>query len=229
VIQEFTYQDGAAGPLAADGGGSSLEALDVNGDYNDPANWQASPLIGGTPGQPAIIRPVFGSMTYDGTQIRLRFQATSGQTYTVYWCDSLTTGSMDSADNHPRRRQHPNGRSSKLESCNDLLHGDFARRHKTARSRWRPAIDQVGRLTDPRQSPCKTVRRIDLHFFQFGCCRRRGWLSALSIDCRQAVAPIHGVSLSGCGLEAQTDLCSIVCHRAEDRADDGGLTGCPPD
>ena len=49
-IHDFTYDDEAPWPLEADGNGSSLEVIDMNGDYNDPANWRASLLAGGTPG-----------------------------------------------------------------------------------------------------------------------------------------------------------------------------------
>jgi hypothetical protein len=92
VIVDFTYHPAAGWPAAVDGGGSSLEVLDINGDYNDPRNWQASVLPGGTPGSPAIIRPVLSAVSQEGTQIRLRFQAAAGQTYTLYRSDHVTAG-----------------------------------------------------------------------------------------------------------------------------------------
>lgn len=49
-IHDFAYDDETPWPLGADGNGSSLEVIDMNGDYNDPANWRASLLAGGTPG-----------------------------------------------------------------------------------------------------------------------------------------------------------------------------------
>ena len=49
-IHDFTYDDEDPWPSGADGNGSSLEVIDVNGDYNDPANWRSSLQIGGTPG-----------------------------------------------------------------------------------------------------------------------------------------------------------------------------------
>lgn len=51
VIHRFTYDDAAPWPTAADGGGSSLEVIDTEGDYNDPLNWRASNLPSGSPGQ----------------------------------------------------------------------------------------------------------------------------------------------------------------------------------
>ena len=50
VIQEFAYGDSGDWPAEADGGGATLEIVDVTGDYNDPANWVASTEQGGTPG-----------------------------------------------------------------------------------------------------------------------------------------------------------------------------------
>lgn len=50
VIHQFTYNDAAPWPTAADGAGSSLEVINTEGDYNDPLNWRASPLPGGSPG-----------------------------------------------------------------------------------------------------------------------------------------------------------------------------------
>ncbi|MDB4538203.1 lamin tail domain-containing protein, partial [Akkermansiaceae bacterium] len=50
VIHQFTYDDAAPWPIAADGTGPSLEVIDVEGNYNDPANWRSSSVLGGSPG-----------------------------------------------------------------------------------------------------------------------------------------------------------------------------------
>jgi hypothetical protein len=50
TIQSITYSDDAPWPTAADGDGRSLEILDPLGDANNPANWRASYLVGGSPG-----------------------------------------------------------------------------------------------------------------------------------------------------------------------------------
>ena len=55
IIHQFDYDDDAPWPVAADGTGPSLEVIDVEGDYNDPANWQASALLGGSPGSAAAV------------------------------------------------------------------------------------------------------------------------------------------------------------------------------
>jgi hypothetical protein len=44
------YDDGNGWPTAADGGGYSLEIIDVFGNPDDPANWRASGAANGTPG-----------------------------------------------------------------------------------------------------------------------------------------------------------------------------------
>ncbi len=50
TIHDFTYDDNAPWPLAADGTGPSLEVIDPEGDYNDPLNWRASSFADGSPG-----------------------------------------------------------------------------------------------------------------------------------------------------------------------------------
>lgn len=50
TLTSVTYRDDAGWPLAADGGGSSLELIDVTAGSSDPANWQAS-SGNGSPGQ----------------------------------------------------------------------------------------------------------------------------------------------------------------------------------
>ena len=51
MIQAFTYDNSGAWPGRADGKGSSLEVIDVNGNYNDDSNWRASGEYGGSPGR----------------------------------------------------------------------------------------------------------------------------------------------------------------------------------
>ena len=51
ILAEVDYSDDGKWPLAADGAGHSLSKLNLRGDPNDPDNWRASPLPGGTPGR----------------------------------------------------------------------------------------------------------------------------------------------------------------------------------
>jgi hypothetical protein len=50
TIHDFVYDDTAPWPTEADGGGKSLEVIDVAGDYSDYHNWRGSSEINGTPG-----------------------------------------------------------------------------------------------------------------------------------------------------------------------------------
>lgn len=50
VIHDFTYNDKAPWPEAADGKGPSLEVIDTRGNYNSPSNWFASTSGAGAPG-----------------------------------------------------------------------------------------------------------------------------------------------------------------------------------
>ena len=52
IIHDFSYDDEAPWPLAADGDGPSLEVIDSAGNYNDPLNWRASAFTDGSPGLP---------------------------------------------------------------------------------------------------------------------------------------------------------------------------------
>ncbi|MGC6465906.1 MAG: lamin tail domain-containing protein [Akkermansiaceae bacterium] len=51
IIHDFSYSDDDPWPVAADGDGPSLEVIDTEGNYNDPANWRASAYKSGSPGQ----------------------------------------------------------------------------------------------------------------------------------------------------------------------------------
>ncbi|RJP32505.1 MAG: hypothetical protein C4527_05995 [Candidatus Omnitrophota bacterium] len=51
IILSFEYDDALPWPTAADGQGPSLQVIDVNGNYNDSANWKASEQDGGSPAQ----------------------------------------------------------------------------------------------------------------------------------------------------------------------------------
>lgn len=57
TIVSVDYDDAHPWPVAADGGGASLEIIDPNGDPDDPANWRASSVLHGTPGQSPSAAP----------------------------------------------------------------------------------------------------------------------------------------------------------------------------
>jgi hypothetical protein len=51
ILDSVDYDDENGWPTVADGGGYSLEIIDPLGDPDDPANWKASAVLKGTPGQ----------------------------------------------------------------------------------------------------------------------------------------------------------------------------------
>ncbi len=50
IIVSVDYKDSGGWPVAADGGGATLELVSPHGDPDDAANWVASTQAGGTPG-----------------------------------------------------------------------------------------------------------------------------------------------------------------------------------
>ncbi|MBP7053782.1 MAG: CotH kinase family protein [Phycisphaerae bacterium] len=54
ILSEFTYGTQTPWPSLADGGGPSLEMVDVTADPALPESWQASRAEGGSPGSPSI-------------------------------------------------------------------------------------------------------------------------------------------------------------------------------
>jgi hypothetical protein len=58
IITSLDYDDAGGWPVAADGGGYSLEIVNPFGDPDDPANWRASSTPGGTPGTGSSTPPL---------------------------------------------------------------------------------------------------------------------------------------------------------------------------
>jgi len=83
TLLEITYGTEAPWPPEADGGASSLELLDWNGDFNSGANWRASSLIHGTPGavEGGVLR--IESAGVNGRRVTLRFSVRAGARYTL--------------------------------------------------------------------------------------------------------------------------------------------------
>ncbi len=55
IIHDFEYDTVEPWPVTPAGEGPSLEVIDTEGDYNDPANWRASAVAGGTPGAGVLL------------------------------------------------------------------------------------------------------------------------------------------------------------------------------
>jgi hypothetical protein len=57
TVISVSYRDSGGWPASADGGGYSLELIEPNGSSGDPANWQASAVLNGSPGLPNSTAP----------------------------------------------------------------------------------------------------------------------------------------------------------------------------
>lgn len=60
-IVAFSFDDVAPWPTAADGGGPSMEVVNVDGDYSSGLNWRASAAAGGNPGRQGTARGDFNA------------------------------------------------------------------------------------------------------------------------------------------------------------------------
>lgn len=76
TVLDFRYGTSGDWPTSADGGGHALEAVDPAGRLDEAAHWRASPLTGGSPGEPnqppalkleaTMIAPGFLRFRFDG-------------------------------------------------------------------------------------------------------------------------------------------------------------------
>lgn len=64
AVDSILYDDQAPWPVEPDGNGPSLERVYGRMYGNEPANWAASTLAGGTPGRPNSVSPVLSWSTY---------------------------------------------------------------------------------------------------------------------------------------------------------------------
>ena len=64
LIEGFTYDDEPPWPTSPDGTGPSLEIKDPLGDHNDAANWRASRVSGGSPGESGALQGDFWGMLF---------------------------------------------------------------------------------------------------------------------------------------------------------------------
>jgi len=95
ILFDITYGTIAPWPVAADGGGPSLELHNLSGDRSAPDHWQSSTAAGGSPGLPVSIEPVTVSgLVREGNQLRLFIPAVVGRTYHVFTTESLTANAV---------------------------------------------------------------------------------------------------------------------------------------
>ena len=67
-IVSVDYDDSTPWTDAPDGNGPSLEIIDPLGDANDPSNWRASAMVGGSPGSAGFVIPMLAG-DYDGSGV----------------------------------------------------------------------------------------------------------------------------------------------------------------
>lgn len=118
TIESVDYDDEGNWPMAADGGGYSLERLEANGDPDAVSNWRVSAAINGSPEQPTVVTPI--------TTIRLNelmadnISAVTNGTTATDWIElqnvsngtlSLTGWSLSDQGNIPRKFTFPAGTS----------------------------------------------------------------------------------------------------------------------
>ena len=80
IVWSVDYDDADGWPTAPDGQGYSLEIIDVFGDPDDPANWQASAALNGTPAT-VTPPPPLGAVTLNEIMADNRGSVTNGNTY----------------------------------------------------------------------------------------------------------------------------------------------------
>ncbi len=93
TLIDFTYGTEPPWPTTPDGSGVSLEVINPQGNLNMPANWHPSVGLGGSPGLPnPVPAPILVIDLSDPTVPCIYFNGRGGAAYTVYFRESLTTG-----------------------------------------------------------------------------------------------------------------------------------------
>ncbi len=95
-ISSVRYGSEAPWPEEADGLGSSLERISLFNPEQDPANWRASLVSGGTPGD-VLITEI--GRTGDG-RISIRFLALPGNSYSLHATRNLGNGHWEKLENN---------------------------------------------------------------------------------------------------------------------------------
>ena len=92
-ILAFAYSDDPPWPEAADGAGPSLEIVDTEADYSDPANWRASQAEHGTPGAENTPPPLPGDLNGDSA-----VNSADLDVIRAYWGQTVTPGDLTQGD-----------------------------------------------------------------------------------------------------------------------------------
>ena len=89
VIYSVNYSDETPWPNEASGHGSSLELATNLGNERDPANWRASLVPGGTPGDILFLST---KLSLTGGRMAIRFLALPGNTYSLHTSNDIGSG-----------------------------------------------------------------------------------------------------------------------------------------
>ena len=114
-IHDFTYENTAPWPTEPDGFGPSLEVIDVNGDYNDPANWRSSFEPFGSPGIAGLGVDSDGDGQSDGVEGFFGTNAQSGTSRATLTATVNPNGSVSLASPSVA------GRSYRFERTADFM------------------------------------------------------------------------------------------------------------
>ncbi len=95
-ISSIRYGSQTPWPEEADGLGSSLERISLFNPEQDPANWRASLVPGGTPGD-VLLTEI--NRTGDG-RISVKFLALPGNSYSLHATDDLGNGQWEKLENN---------------------------------------------------------------------------------------------------------------------------------
>ncbi|MDP6752151.1 MAG: CotH kinase family protein [Verrucomicrobiota bacterium] len=89
VLYMVNYSRESPWPSAADGGGSSLELVSAHTSERDPANWRASLVTGGTPGDILFTEIRRNSA---GNRVVIQFLGLPGNAYSLHSSDDVASG-----------------------------------------------------------------------------------------------------------------------------------------
>ena len=89
IVFSVNYSADSPWPSEADGGGSSLELVSQLASEGDPANWRASLVPGGTPGDILFLST---ELSLTGGRMAIRFLGLPGNTYSLHTSDDLASG-----------------------------------------------------------------------------------------------------------------------------------------
>jgi len=98
IVYTVNYSTESPWPNAADGSGSSLELVSGSASERDPANWRASLVPGGTPGDVIFAEIILLRTPVSDThraRVAIRFEALPGNSYSLHATDDIGSGTWE--------------------------------------------------------------------------------------------------------------------------------------